>query len=134
MTPPKAGWYPDPLGAPQQRFFDGVQWTDHYATKVETASLAPPQGAPHQIAQPNAGPVCRQPTLSSPTKFLSPLERTERKRNPLFLVLAVLSAIPTAFFLLVFVTGGADNDIAAFLTAWSAVWTWVWWKLSDRYR
>jgi len=24
-----ADWYPDPSGAPGQRFFDGLQWTEH---------------------------------------------------------------------------------------------------------
>lgn len=28
-TPP--GWYPDPSGAPGQRYWDGLQWTDHAA-------------------------------------------------------------------------------------------------------
>src|SRR6202008_1824739 len=27
---PLRGWYPDPSGAPAQRYFDGQQWT-HYA-------------------------------------------------------------------------------------------------------
>ncbi len=32
-TPPAAapGWYPDPSGAPEQRFFDGFDWTEHRA-------------------------------------------------------------------------------------------------------
>lgn len=30
MTAP-AGWYPDPSGAGGQRYFDGVDWTAHYA-------------------------------------------------------------------------------------------------------
>lgn len=25
------GWYPDPAGTPQRRYFDGTAWTDHYA-------------------------------------------------------------------------------------------------------
>jgi hypothetical protein len=29
-TPP-SGWYPDPGGAPRQRYFDGSAWTEHYA-------------------------------------------------------------------------------------------------------
>jgi hypothetical protein len=31
VTTPSAapGWYPDPSGAPGQRYFDGTQWTDH---------------------------------------------------------------------------------------------------------
>lgn len=36
-TPP-AGWYPDPSGAPGQRYFDGQQWTHHVPP-------APPQPA-----------------------------------------------------------------------------------------
>ena len=30
-TPSAAGWYPDPSGAPGQRFFDGFAWTEHRA-------------------------------------------------------------------------------------------------------
>lgn len=26
-----AGWYPDPSGAGQQRYWDGTQWTEHHA-------------------------------------------------------------------------------------------------------
>ena len=31
MTTPQTspGWYPDPGGSPQQRWWDGTQWTDH---------------------------------------------------------------------------------------------------------
>ena len=32
-----AGWYPDPSGAPGQRYFDGTRWTDH-----RTVASAPP--------------------------------------------------------------------------------------------
>lgn len=27
-----AGWYADPSGQPQQRYWDGAEWTAHYAT------------------------------------------------------------------------------------------------------
>lgn len=30
-APPPPGWYPDPNGAPTQRYFDGAKWTDHLA-------------------------------------------------------------------------------------------------------
>jgi Domain of unknown function (DUF4352)/Protein of unknown function (DUF2510) len=29
--PVPAGWYPDPSGAPRQRYFDGKAWTENYA-------------------------------------------------------------------------------------------------------
>jgi hypothetical protein len=38
------GWFPDPSGAPQLRYFDGQRWTDHvsFGGQVATAPLAPP--------------------------------------------------------------------------------------------
>jgi len=46
-TPP--GWYPDPSGAPQQRWWDGVQWIDRtqtpYTTGPGAAMTAPPATA-----------------------------------------------------------------------------------------
>ena len=124
MTTAKAGWYPDPLGGPHQRFFDGAQWTDHYTPRVAAHEIAPPHVAQHQGMQPQSWPE------SSP--HLLP-EATARKRNPLFFVLAVLSGIPTAVLGLMYITGGQSNIIGLGLI-WSFMWTWVWWKLSDRYR
>ena len=42
-TPP-AGWYPDPTGAAQQRYWDGQQWTEALAapTVVHVPVAAPP--------------------------------------------------------------------------------------------
>jgi len=28
---PQPGWYPDPSGEPGQRYFDGRDWTEHWA-------------------------------------------------------------------------------------------------------
>lgn len=38
LPPPKpsAGWYPDPNGAPTQRYFDGSTWTDQLAPLANT--------------------------------------------------------------------------------------------------
>lgn len=33
----EAGWYPDPHDASQQRYYDGAQWTDHYAPAAGAA-------------------------------------------------------------------------------------------------
>jgi len=33
----EAGWYPDPHNASQQRYYDGEQWTDHYAPAAGAA-------------------------------------------------------------------------------------------------
>jgi len=36
-NPTPAGWYPDPSGAPVQRYFDGSDWTQHWAPLVSDA-------------------------------------------------------------------------------------------------
>lgn len=51
---PPAGWYPDPAGSPRSRWFDGTQWTDHYAPPPVTAPQVP------QPPQPNFAPQAPQ--------------------------------------------------------------------------
>jgi hypothetical protein len=34
------GWYPDPSGAPGQRYYDGEQWTEHHALSVSPGAQA----------------------------------------------------------------------------------------------
>ena len=41
-----AGWYADPLGRHQMRYFDGNQWTEHVASNGRTA-VDPPVGQGH---------------------------------------------------------------------------------------
>jgi uncharacterized protein YxjI len=33
MSPPDAGWYPDPSGRHEHRYWDGQRWTEHVATQ-----------------------------------------------------------------------------------------------------
>lgn len=48
MTSPQtpAGWYPDPGGGPGQRYWDGSQWTDHYAAPAGQGAMPQPGYAP----------------------------------------------------------------------------------------
>jgi uncharacterized protein YxjI len=41
-----AGWYADPLGRHQMRYFDGAQWTEHVSSNGQT-SIDPPVGQGH---------------------------------------------------------------------------------------
>ena len=38
-----AGWYPNPSGAPGQRYFDGYDWTAHHRPTPFTSLPAPPR-------------------------------------------------------------------------------------------
>jgi hypothetical protein len=63
----------------------------------------------------------------------APVEQ-KRSLNPLFLVLTVLSAIPTAFSLLVFASGDGQSTIVGIGFLWCLMWSWVWWSMAKRYR
>ena len=56
-----AGWYPDPSGAPRQRYFDGAQWTDHYDDGGAAAQTAGAMGgggyAMQSAAEPARDPI-----------------------------------------------------------------------------
>ncbi len=52
VTAPAAGWYPDPLGRHQHRYWDGAAWSPHVADHGVAATDPLPAGAPavHQVA------------------------------------------------------------------------------------
>jgi hypothetical protein len=59
---PPAGWYPDPYGAPYERWWDGAQWTDHTNTPAAPEPVvAPPAPAEPAVAEPVSA-VSYQPT------------------------------------------------------------------------
>ena len=46
---PPPGWYPDPFGAPRQRYFDGKDWTEHYAPLARGAAPLVPQPTKRKV-------------------------------------------------------------------------------------
>lgn len=65
-----AGWYPDPLGRHQHRFFDGASWTSHVADSGRTAEdpLTPP---PQHVEPAGTTWEAPHPTLT-PTPAATP--------------------------------------------------------------
>jgi len=53
-TQVRAGWYPDPLGAPQLRWWDGRAWTTHTSTARDTSV---PRAAAPAFADPGERPA-----------------------------------------------------------------------------
>lgn len=75
MTNNSSGWYPDPKGHAQQRWFDGTQWTDFVSsngqTFVDTPQQAPapaPAPAPQYAVQPVAQPGVAHYPVSKPAR------------------------------------------------------------------
>lgn len=70
---PPAGWYPDPYGAPYERWWDGAQWTDHTNTPAAPepvqAPAEPVYQAPTEPAyQAPAEPVQQEPVYQAPAE------------------------------------------------------------------
>jgi hypothetical protein len=62
-----AGWYADPAGSPQLRWWDGAGWTDHLQSPAQAAQAAPAtQTYPAAPAYPSA-PAYAYPTGAEPT-------------------------------------------------------------------
>ncbi|WP_308466820.1 DUF2510 domain-containing protein [Rathayibacter soli] len=62
---PAPGWYPDPAGSPQQRWWDGTQWTGYLQNPQTPAPpVQPPAVQPPPVQQTPAAPQ-QQPYLSS---------------------------------------------------------------------
>ncbi len=55
---PPAGWYPDPYGSPQERWWDGTGWTQHMNTAAPAAPVQP--ATPAEPVAPEQ-PVYAQP-------------------------------------------------------------------------
>jgi hypothetical protein len=73
---PPAGWYPDPYGAPFERWWDGQQWTEHTNTPAAPEPVAPAQPEPTPYAEPvpYAQPVQADPYAqpSQPDPYAQP--------------------------------------------------------------
>lgn len=63
QLPPPAGWYPDPERPERQRYWDGIQWTEH--VHGEQAAQAPAARAP-QPAQPAPAAPAAQGQAAAP--------------------------------------------------------------------
>ena len=59
---PSAGWYSDPAGVYESRYWDGTSWTEHVSDRGVT-STAPTQAA---FAAPAPTPVAPPPSFGSP--------------------------------------------------------------------
>ncbi|MCU1602841.1 MAG: hypothetical protein JWO22_3550 [Frankiales bacterium] len=59
MTTPQAGWFPDPTGAFEHRWFDGQKWTDNVATNGQQ-STSPVDAGPGPVQASNPQQLAKQ--------------------------------------------------------------------------
>ncbi len=102
MSNNPSGWYPDPSGRPQQRWWDGNAWTDFVSVNGQTfmdrpaAAPAPPQPQPQPQVQP-------QPTFQQVAT--APVGPTPAGARSLTTRLAAIAAVALA-------VGGAVGYVA----------------------
>lgn len=63
---------------------------------------------------------------------MPPMQPVKKKLNAFFVMLTVISALPTLFFGLAWVLGGGGTSLAGLAMLWSGAWTYVWWSLRHR--
>ncbi|WP_344492601.1 DUF2510 domain-containing protein [Nonomuraea monospora] len=94
-TQTPAGWYPDPYGEPQLRWWDGNQWTD--ATHAQEQGPAQPQPSsgpqPQPPSQPHSQPQAQPP--SQPQFQAQPPSQPQSQPGPGW---SMTPANPTAQF------------------------------------
>lgn len=102
-----AGWYPDPAGLPQLRWWDNHQWTEHtsdareplVASETEDAArIAMESPAPEHVDEPQAVVVTRstQSIASMVEQALAPAAATFAPEPELVGVAAAASSAPAA--------------------------------------
>lgn len=93
MSNPVQGWYADPAGSTQLRWWDGTQWTDQYRSK-DPAGEATPAGATPTAA----APVGATPTGAAPVRFVPIATVPHRKASTGQILFGVLASVMAVVF------------------------------------
>lgn len=89
MSNPVQGWYADPAGSTQLRWWDGTQWTDQY----RAGGATPPGATPAAAA-----PVGATPTGAAPVRFVPIATVPHRKASTGQILFGVLASVMAVVF------------------------------------
>lgn len=89
MSNPVQGWYADPAGSTQLRWWDGTQWTDQYRAGEAT---------PHGATPAAAAPVGATPTGAAPVRFVPIATVPHRKASTGQILFGVLASVMAVVF------------------------------------
>jgi len=103
-NPTAAGWYPDPSGAPVQRYFDGSDWTQHWAPLVSDAERE------EQLNVAVANDVALGARVLSRSRFQAVLLYSGGLSGAAHVVFALLSIFTCGLFLIVWIIAGATSN------------------------
>lgn len=96
-----AGWFEDPTGAHELRYWDGEAWTDHVSDGGAMSRTRGVEGAP--LAPPPAPARSAPGTTARPSRLV---------RNSLLIAFAsLLVAVPAVLVVVAIASGGADEAV-----------------------
>ena len=106
MSNPVQGWYADPAGTDQLRWWDGAQWTDRYqaapmsntATNSETPNAAGDAAATSETTDATAAQAVPQPTNAT-AQFTPVAQAPATKATGGQIALAVIASLLVVLFL-----------------------------------
>ena len=106
MSNPVQGWYADPAGTDQLRWWDGAQWTDRYqaapisntATNSETPNAAGDAAATGETTDATAAETSPQPTNAT-AQFTPVAQAPATKATGGQIALAVIASLLVVLFL-----------------------------------
>lgn len=106
MSNPVQGWYADPAGTDQLRWWDGAQWTDRYqaapisntATNSETPNAAGDAAATSETTDATAAETSPQPTNAT-AQFTPVAQAPATKATGGQIALAVIASLLVVLFL-----------------------------------
>lgn len=106
MSNPVQGWYADPAGTDQLRWWDGAQWTDRYqaapisntATNSETPNAAGDAAATSETTDATAAETSPQPTNAT-AQFTPVAQTPATKATGGQIALAVIASLLVVLFL-----------------------------------
>ena len=155
VSPPPAGWYPDPSGRAPFRYWDGIRWTEHTdqgtaPSPSPTSPNPPPPPGTHAGAAPTYAPATPTaagyahggyaPAAPSPASaganwnaqtFVADLKKFDG-----FALVVVGALLFFAFTFMTWSSGkvtGVDGSISASSNAWNGenVWLIRGWEVTD---
>jgi hypothetical protein len=112
-SPP--GWYADPIGAHQLRYFDGSAWTEHVSDNgvQSVSSLAPTATTASTFASGDATSTVTSAATASPAGMPPTVPEPKRRGKAKWVIGGLALVAVAAVVIAALASGGSDGDTTA---------------------
>jgi len=110
---PSAGWYPDPTGQAQSRYWDGVVWTTLVSGTRQGVATPAPSGAPLLLVSAASAPSHSDPATPRTERALQTSRRRSARGSITVIALSALIAVLAGLGLFIGVASQAQDAPSA---------------------